>query len=97
MRYYYIVAYDISNNKLRSKVAKFLQNHGTRIQFSVFCCRLTPKELIKLKEDLKKLIVTEPTASILFVKSGQVIDDMSLPEVEWIGNKWEDPNNDNVI
>ncbi|AWB69099.1 CRISPR-associated endonuclease Cas2 [Saccharobesus litoralis] len=31
-----LVAYDISNNKLRTKFAKFLEKFGGRLQYSVF-------------------------------------------------------------
>lgn len=31
-----IVAYDISNNKVRTQFSKFLEKYGMRVQFSVF-------------------------------------------------------------
>lgn len=31
-----IVAYDISNNKVRTQFSKFLEKYGVRVQFSVF-------------------------------------------------------------
>ena len=31
-----IVAYDISNNKVRAQFSKFLEKYGVRVQFSVF-------------------------------------------------------------
>lgn len=31
-----IVAYDISDNKLRTRFSKFLEKYGVRVQFSVF-------------------------------------------------------------
>ena len=46
-----IVTYDISNDKLRWKFAKFLQKHGRRLQYSVF--------EIKNSERILKLILTE--------------------------------------
>ncbi len=97
MRFYYIIAYDISSTKIRTKVAKFLLNHGTRVQYSVFCCRLTPKELIKLKNNLNKLIQPEEEASVLIIKSGPVVDDMSTPDVEWLGREWVDNTAENII
>ncbi len=35
-----LIAYDISNPKRLSKVAKTLEDHGFRVQYSVFECRL---------------------------------------------------------
>lgn len=40
----WIVAYDISHNKRRNKVADYLTNFGERINKSVFMCELTAKE-----------------------------------------------------
>ena len=31
-----IVSYDISDNKRRTRFSKFLEKHGTRLQYSVF-------------------------------------------------------------
>jgi len=36
-----VFTYDISEDRQRSKVSKVLENFGTRVQFSVFECRLT--------------------------------------------------------
>lgn len=33
---YLIIAYDIAETKLRTKLSKFLEKHGIRLQFSVF-------------------------------------------------------------
>jgi CRISPR-associated protein Cas2 len=56
-----IVAYDIANPKRLAKVAKLCEDHGTRVQYSVFECRLDIdrfenfwlqlEELIDPKED----------------------------------------------
>ena len=34
----YVISYDISENKIRNKVAKILEGYGKRIQYSVFEC-----------------------------------------------------------
>lgn len=41
---FYVVSYDISDDRTRRKVAKTMENYGRRVQFSVFECRLsTPR------------------------------------------------------
>ena len=45
----YIVAYDFSNNKLRSKIGNTLENYGRRIQKSVFRCFLSAEQIQELK------------------------------------------------
>ena len=41
----YIVSYDISNNKLRTKFSKFLKKYGRRLQYSVFEIKNSPRIL----------------------------------------------------
>jgi CRISPR-associated protein Cas2 len=40
-----LVVYDIPDDKRRRKLAKFLEGHGRRVQFSVFECFLTLDEM----------------------------------------------------
>lgn len=51
-----IVSYDISNDKRRTKAAKTLEDFGTRVQYSVFECRLLPAQIEKLKKRLKPFV-----------------------------------------
>lgn len=37
----YVISYDISSDRLRTKVAKLLEGYGVRVQYSVFECRIT--------------------------------------------------------
>jgi CRISPR-associated protein Cas2 len=56
----YVVAYDIPNDKRRTKIHKILLGHGKWTQYSLFECFLTRKELILLQAKLGKyLIATE--------------------------------------
>lgn len=40
----YVISYDIVSDRLRSKIAKELENYGKRIQYSVFECKLNEKK-----------------------------------------------------
>ncbi len=51
-----LVSYDISDDKRRSKAAKTLEDFGTRVQYSVFECRLLPPQIEKLKKRLKPFV-----------------------------------------
>lgn len=51
-----VVAYDISDDKRRYKVAKILTRHGKRINNSVFECMFTDAQFKKTEEQLAKLI-----------------------------------------
>jgi CRISPR-associated protein Cas2 len=48
--------YDISNDKRRTKLHNALLNYGTPVQYSVFECHLTKKNLNNLKKAIQKII-----------------------------------------
>ena len=55
-RNFYLIAYDMSNNKRRLKLAKLLESLGMRVQGSVFEGWLTGSELEYLIQNGKPLI-----------------------------------------
>ena len=52
----HIIAYDITDDKRRSHVAKKLQSYGIRAQYSVFLVDLRPAKLRRLLDSLEQLI-----------------------------------------
>ena len=48
-----LISYDIEDDRLRVKLAKLLEGHGQRVQYSVFECHLTPSEYGVLLERLR--------------------------------------------
>lgn len=52
----YIVSYDITNDKLRRKIAKEMENYGIRVQYSVFECDLKVEKYAELYAKLIKLM-----------------------------------------
>ena len=56
MKANYLVCYDIRDVKRLSRVFRFMKQRGVHIQYSVFYCRLTWEELIKLRGKLRDLI-----------------------------------------
>lgn len=62
----YVVSYDISSDKLRNKVAKILEGYGTRIQYSVFECRLDEQKYKELYGKLAKQTQNMTEGSIRF-------------------------------
>jgi CRISPR-associated protein Cas2 len=55
----YVIAYDISDNRRRNKVAKVLEGYGKRVQLSVFECDMSEKLLLELKTKLRKKVHAE--------------------------------------
>jgi CRISPR-associated protein Cas2 len=52
----YIVAYDISDPKRLRKVATACEDFGARYQLSVFLCRLSATDFVRLRSRLYDLI-----------------------------------------
>lgn len=55
----YVVAYDIPVDKRRNRIARALEGHGERVQYSVFECRLTGKQFKALWRELEELVNPE--------------------------------------
>ena len=55
-RSFFIIAYDISENRRRSKIAKLMESLGFRVQGSVFEGWLTEAEFVVLKKKTEKII-----------------------------------------
>lgn len=51
-----LVAYDITDDRRRDRVAVALQHHGQRVQFSVFLVDGSPAEFVRLEARLDALI-----------------------------------------
>ena len=67
-----IVSYDIPSNRRRYKVMKTMEGFGTRVQYSVFECRLKPHEIDDLRKKLKKLIAREDSIRLYFLGAEDV-------------------------
>lgn len=52
----YLVSYDIADDKRRTCVFSCVAGFGEWMQYSVFVCDLTPRELIALRVRLRDLI-----------------------------------------
>jgi len=55
----YIIAYDISSDRRRTKVHKTLCGFGDWTQYSLFECYLSDKELLTLRDKLDKILEPE--------------------------------------
>ncbi|HHK42924.1 MAG TPA: CRISPR-associated endonuclease Cas2 [Planctomycetaceae bacterium] len=56
---WHLVAYDVRDPKRLRQVAKTLEGWGTRIQYSVFRCRLDNLELERLHWELNQIMAKE--------------------------------------
>lgn len=53
----YVIAYDIPDDKRRTKIHKLLLGFGTWSQFSLFECFLTRKEMVLLRSKLAEHLI----------------------------------------
>lgn len=56
-KHFYVVAYDISDDKRRRKVVKLMESIGTRMNYSVFECMLTEIQYKNMCKRLTKLVI----------------------------------------
>lgn len=56
---FYLICYDIPDNKRRKKIADLLAGYGTRVQKSVFECQLKNKQYQQLKKRMTKICNSE--------------------------------------
>jgi len=55
-RRHYLVSYDVSDDKRRTKLFEMLEGEGDHAQYSVFFCDLTARELASLRARIVELI-----------------------------------------
>ncbi len=78
----YIVAYDIPNDRRRTKIHKILSGFGTWTQYSLFECFLSKKELILLRAKLAKHLDEAQDSVRFYPLCASCID-----KVETVGGK----------
>ena len=52
----FLITYDVSDDKRRTKVFEMLTDMGDWAQFSVFFCELRPGELARLRTEVREVI-----------------------------------------
>ena len=79
---FYVVCFDISDNRVRYRVVKALKGYGTRVQKSIFeCPDLSEHGLLKLQKKLDDLI-DHGSDSVRYYRLCRAC----MAEVEWNGN-----------
>ncbi len=89
MRSIYLIAYDVSDDKRRTKIFKKLKGYGESLQYSVFRCALTPSERLRLRAEMWELI-NHLTDRVLLVDLGPD-DGRGRAAMESWGKPLDDP------
>ena len=56
-KHFYVVTYDIGDDKRRSRVVKLMEGIGTRMNYSVFECMLTDIQYRNMCQKLAKIVI----------------------------------------
>ena len=54
-----VVTYDISDDKLRTRLHKTLKRFGEPVQYSVFECLLTPEQFVQMRAAIARTVAGE--------------------------------------
>ncbi len=86
MRHSYLVCYDISDDKRLRKVFRTLRGFGDHLQYSIFECQLTPRDLARCRSEISKIIHHDQD-QVLFVHLGPS-DSRSSTDITAIGQPY---------
>lgn len=76
----YVVAYDIPDDKRRTKVHKILKGFGQWTEFSLFECFLTKKELLQMRAKLNEHLHAQQDRVRIYL-----ICEQCLTKIETVG------------
>ncbi|MDA1193027.1 MAG: CRISPR-associated endonuclease Cas2 [Candidatus Poribacteria bacterium] len=69
-KHWFLVMYDVREPKRLRRAAKHLEGYGHRLQYSVFRCRLTHRQIERLQWELTKMLETEDDLLIIELCQG---------------------------
>jgi len=72
----YLVCYDISDRKRLRKVAQACEDYGYRKQYSVFLCRLSATDFVRLRSRLYDLLKMEEDQVLFIPLCGKCVNAM---------------------
>ena len=83
-RRFYLVSYDVKDDRRRARIAKVLLDYGDRVQYSVFCCQLNARERVCLRRALGEQLHRDDDQALI-LDAGPVEGQQPAPEVEYVG------------
>ena len=95
-RRFVLIGYDVTSDRRRARIAKTLHDYGDRIQYSIFCCQVNARELLRLKGLLGERVSAEDDR-ILFIDAGEVKGQKPTPDVSYIGQAWNPEERSQIV
>lgn len=65
----YLIAYDIRDDRRLRRVCKLMEGYGTRLQYSVFLCDLSDREILLWEAEINQLMAID-VDSVVYVDIG---------------------------
>lgn len=62
---WYVVCYDVMDARRWRRIYKLLHGYGRRLQYSIFRCRLTTRQMEQLRWKLEEILTAEDRLLIL--------------------------------
>jgi len=62
---WFLVSYDVRDDRRLRRVARKLEGYGTRLQYSLFRCRLSERSSERLRWEVTKLMAPEDSLLIV--------------------------------
>ncbi|MFD1425083.1 MULTISPECIES: CRISPR-associated endonuclease Cas2 [Laceyella] len=87
MRHYYLVSYDISDQKRWRKIFKIMKGYGEHVQYSVFLCQLSNTQKAELIAKLDP-VIHQFQDQIMLVHIGPVTSEQLEKRISTIGRKY---------
>jgi CRISPR-associated protein Cas2 len=88
----YLVCYDISDPKRLRKVARACEDFGYRKQLSVFLCRLSATDMVRLRNRLYDLIDLDADQVLVMPLCGNCVD-----KLEALGRPTDPPASKDTV
>ena len=85
---FYVISYDIPDDRRRNQLAKTLKGFGTRVQYSVFEAHLNRREYQELKRAVERIIDPSEDSVRYYRLCGACVDRVEVPA---IGDVTQDP------
>lgn len=84
-RSWYLICYDIREPKRWRRCFKLLKGYGESLQYSIFRCRLTRRQLERMRWELEKELATEDSLMIAGLCAGCTARLIARnTKVEWV-------------
>ena len=78
---FYVISYDIPDDRRRNQLAKALKGFGTRVQYSVFEAHLNRREYQELKRAVERIINPSEDSVRYYRLCGACADRVEVPAI----------------